>query len=146
MSRPCADGRDQYRYFRHITTRWMDNDIYAHVNNVNYYSWFDTAVNGYLMQQQVLDLHHAPVVGLVVETSCQYLAPIAFPDDVYAGVRVARLGTSSVRYEVGLFRNNESRASAQGHFIHVYVDRDSRRPVALPENLRTALSQLVLPQ
>lgn len=145
MARPTPNRREQYRYFRHITTRWMDNDVYAHVNNVNYYSWFDTAVNGYLMEQQVLDLHQCQIIGLVVETGCQYLAPVAFPDEVHAGVRVAYLGTSSVRYEVGLFRNDEPLASAQGHFIHVYVDRDSRRPVELPENLQAALKPLVVP-
>ncbi len=129
--------------FRDIGTRWMDNDVYGHVNNVVYYSWFDTAVNGYLIQHGALDIHHGTAIGLVVETQCNYFAPIAFPQSVQAGLRVARLGTSSVRYEVGLFVQGEPLASAQGHFIHVYVDKATRRPVALPMELKTVLETLL---
>lgn len=120
----------------------MDNDPYAHVNNVVYYSWFDTAVNGYLIEQNVLDIQSGDVIGLVVETSCQYFSPIAFPDRVCAGVRVSKLGRSSVRYEVGIFRENQIEASAQGYFVHVYVDRKSQKPVTIPDNIRDALSKI----
>jgi len=140
--RPTPDPRTAYRHFLAIPTRWMDNDVYGHVNNVVYYSYFDTVVNQYLLEQGVLDIERGPVIGLVVETHCHYFSPIAFPDAVHAGLRVARLGSSSVRYEVGIFRNDEALASAQGHFIHVYVDRVSRRPVVLPKELRTALNVL----
>jgi acyl-CoA thioester hydrolase len=120
----------------------MDNDAYRHVNNVVYYSYFDTVVNQYLIEAGVLDIEASTVVGLVVETQCNYFTPITFPDAVDAGLRVARLGGSSVRYEVGLFRNDAPEASAQGHFVHVYVDRGSNRPVPLPAGLRAALERI----
>jgi len=144
MDKPAPDPRTAYRHFQRIPTRWMDNDVYGHVNNVVYYSYFDTVVNQYLIEQRVLDIEHSTVIGLVVETQCRYFAPISFPDTVHAGLRVAKLGNSSVRYEVGLFRNEEPTAAAQGHFIHVYVDRASRRSTALPEPMRAALSRLAL--
>jgi acyl-CoA thioester hydrolase len=137
------DPRTAYRHFRAITTRWMDNDVYGHVNNVVYYSYFDTVVNQYLLERNVLDIERSTVIGLVVETQCNYFSPITFPDAVHAGLRVAKLGASSVRYEVGLFRNDDPLASAQGHFVHVYVDRATRRPTALPEDLRRALTPLL---
>ena len=127
-----------------IVTRWMDNDVYGHVNNVVYYSYFDTVVNTYLIRQGALDIHAGSVIGLVVETGCRYFAPLTFPDVVVAGLRVARIGNSSVRYEVGLFRNEEQTPAAQGHFTHVYVDRDSRRPIALPAPFRSALEPLLV--
>lgn len=127
-----------------IVTRWMDNDVYGHVNNVVYYSYFDTVVNTYLIHQGALDIAAGAVIGLVVETGCRYFAPITFPDVVVAGLRVARIGNSSVRYEVGLFRNDERTPAAQGHFTHVYVDRQTRRPVALPAALRAALEPLLV--
>lgn len=142
MGKPTPNERTDYRYFRDITTRWMDNDVYAHVNNVVYYSWFDTVVNGWLLERNLLDFVESPTVGLVVETTCSYFSSIAFPDLVRAGLRVTHLGTSSVRYEVGLFANDNSDASAQGHFVHVYVDRVTRRPVALPVALRQALESI----
>ncbi|MGI9317245.1 MAG: acyl-CoA thioesterase [bacterium] len=142
MSRQQPEKRDRYQYFSTITTRWMDNDPYVHVNNVVYYSWFDTAVNGYLIEQGALDIRTGEVVGLVVETSCQYFSPVAFPDVVCAGLRVAKLGSSSVRYEVGIFRNDQREASAQGYFVHVYVDRESQKPVAIPQNIRDKLTSL----
>lgn len=123
----------------------MDNDVYRHINNVVYYSFFDTAVCQYLIEADVLDIEHSPVIGLVAETRCQYFSSIAFPQRVTAGLRVGRLGTSSVRYEIGLFRNADETAAAQGHFIHVYVDRASGRPVPLPPKLREVLSPLVVP-
>lgn len=144
MSKPTPDTRAAYRHFQAIPTRWMDNDVYGHVNNVVYYSYFDTAVNQYLMEQGVLDIQASAVIGLVVETSCRYFAPITFPDLVHAGLRVARLGNSSVRYEVGIFRNQETTASSQGHFVHVYVDRASRRPAPLPAATRAALARIAV--
>lgn len=140
-----AETREAYRHFLSITTRWMDNDVYGHVNNVVYYSYFDTVVNRYLIEQGVLDPQMGNPIGLVVETQCNYFASLTFPDTVVAGLRVARLGNTSVRYEIGLFRNDETEAAAQGHFVHVYVDRDSRRPVPLPGALRTALQALRVP-
>jgi acyl-CoA thioester hydrolase len=136
-SKPTS--RADYRAFRSIPTRWMDNDIYGHMNNVVHYSLFDTAVNGWLVERGVLDFQGGEQIGLVVETGCRYFAEMAFPDLVTAGIRVARLGTSSVRYEIGLFRNDEQTASAEGFFVHVYVDRQSRRPAPLGSALRTAL-------
>ena len=140
--RPIPSSRGDYRAFRTITTRWMDNDIYGHMNNVVHYSLFDTAVNGWLIEQGVLDIHRGSQVGLVVETGCRYFAELAFPDTVTAGLRVARLGTSSVRYEVGLFRNDEPQAAAEGFFVHVYVDRESRRPMPLNDGLRRVLQEI----
>lgn len=140
---PTADTRSAYRHFQPITTRWMDNDVYGHVNNVIYYSYFDTVVNTYLIRGGVLDIESGDTIGLVIETQCNYFAALCFPDTVVAGLRVARLGNSSVRYEVGLFRNDEDVAAAQGHFVHVYVNRATRRPVPLPPALRDALQALV---
>jgi acyl-CoA thioester hydrolase len=120
----------------------MDNDVYGHVNNVVYYSWFDTAVNAWLIEQGALDIHAGSVIGLVVETQCHYFAPLAFPQTVQAGLRVAHLGRSSVRYEVGLFAEGEPLAAACGHFVHVYVDRITRRPVPLPDALRHTLQAI----
>lgn len=137
--RPQARPRDHYRVFRPIGTRWMDNDVYGHVNNVVYYSWFDTAVNAWLIAQGALDIHAGEVIGLVIETQCNYFAPLAFPQTIEAGLRVAHLGSSSVRYEVGLFAQGEPLTAACGHFIHVYVDRQTRRPVPLPPSLKTVL-------
>lgn len=142
MSKATPHSRTAYRHFLAIPTRWMDNDVYRHVNNVVYYSYFDTAVNHYLIEQDVLDIERSPVIGLVVETACQYFAPIAFPDIVHVGLRVGKLGTSSVRYEIGIFRNDEDSASAQGHFVHVYVERASNRPTPLPADLRAALEKI----
>ena len=145
MNRPAVRTLDAYRHFLTIPTRWMDNDVYGHVNNVVYYSYFDTVVNEYLIRAGVLDIEHGATIGLVVETQCNYFEPLAFPARVDAGLRVARLGTSSVRYEVGLFGEGGMQPAAQGHFVHVYVDRATRRPVAaLPDALRGALAPLVV--
>lgn len=122
----------------------MDNDGYGHLNNVVYYSLFDTAVNRWLVDRQLLNITESPAIGLVVETGCRYLAPLSFPDRVTVGLRVAHLGTSSVRYELAIFRNDERTASAVGHFVHVYVDRRSRRPTPIPGDIRSALSTLQL--
>ncbi len=144
MSKPTPNRRDAYRHFQTIPTRWMDNDVYGHVNNVVYYSYFDTVVNQYLMEHGALDIERSQVIGFVVETGCQYFAPITFPDVVTAGLRVARIGNSSVRYEIGIFRNTEQAASAQGSFIHVYVDRATRRSTPLPAALRAALERILI--
>lgn len=143
-ARPSPSTRDAYRAFRTITTRWMDNDVYGHLNNVVHYSLFDTAVNGWLIEQGMLDIRNGGQIGLVVETGCRYFAEMAFPDVVTAGLRVARIGTSSVRYEVGLFRNEDARAAAEGFFVHVYVDRQSRRPMPLGPELRQALEGILV--
>jgi acyl-CoA thioester hydrolase len=121
----------------------MDNDVYGHVNNVVYYSYFDTVVNRYLIDRGTLDIDNSPIIGLVVETQCRFFKSVTFPDIVHAGLRVARLGNRSVRYEIGLFRNDEGDAAAQGHFIHVYVERSTRRPAAVPSEMRKAL-ELIL--
>ena len=142
VDKPQPEGRDAYQAFRPITTRWMDNDVYGHVNNVVYYSWFDTAVNATLIEHGVLDIHGGQTIGLVIETQCNYFAPLAFPQTIEAGIRVAKLGTSSVRYEVGLFAEGEPLTAAKGHFVHVYVDRETRRPVPLPVPLKQFLETL----
>ena len=134
--------RADYRAFRTIPTRWMDNDAYGHVNNVVYYSWFDTAVNALLVEQGLLDIQHGAIIGLVVETGCRYYRSVAFPEHVEAGVRVAHLGTSSVRWEVGLFTAGHAEPAAEGYFVHVYVDRATRRPVPLPPDWRCRLAAL----
>lgn len=140
-----AKSRAQFQHFHKIQTRWMDNDAYGHVNNVIYYSWFDTVVNQFLIVNQALDIEKSQEIGLVIETQCNYLASVAFPDVISAGVTVSKLGNSSVRYEIGIFKNDEDMAAAQGHFVHVYVDRESRRPVSIPEKIRSLLSTLEVP-
>lgn len=136
------DMRDDYRHFVTIGTRWLDNDIYGHVNNVQYYSFFDTAVNRFLIEAELLDIHAGEVIGLVVETHCNYFAAASFPSDIEVGLRVAELGRSSVRYELGLFVEGREAAIARGHFVHVYVDRGARRPVEIPSSMREALAAL----
>ncbi len=134
--------RDAYRAFRIIPTRWMDNDAYGHVNNVVYYSWFDTAVNTLLVEWGLLDIRAGRTIGLVVETGCRYHRSVAFPESVEAGVRIASLGTSSIRWEVGLFTAGHEAPAAEGFFIHVYVDRDTRRPMPLADAWRERLATL----
>ena len=134
--------REHYRGFSTLSTRWMDNDIYGHLNNVVYYRLFDSAVNRYLIDAGVLDIRAGAVIGLVVETHCNYFAPLAFPQPIDAGLRVARIGTSSVRYEVGIFAEGAPLSAASGHFVHVYVDRASRRPTPLPPEFVLALKGL----
>ena len=142
IARPLPHSRESYRAFHRITTRWADNDVYGHVNNVVYYSWFDTAVNALLIERGALDIHHGQTIGFVVETHCNYFAPLAFPQTVEAGIRVAQTRTSSVRYEIALFAEGTAMAAAQGHFVHVYVDRQTRRPVPLPDALKQVLAEL----
>ncbi|MEL7490665.1 MAG: thioesterase family protein [Pseudomonadota bacterium] len=135
--------RGDYKHFTPLQTRWSDNDIYAHVNNVVYYSYFDTIVNGYLVAQGALDIHRGSVIGLVVETTCRYFAPLAFPQALEGALRVAHLGNSSVRYELAIFKKGDNEAAAEGHFVHVYVDRESRKPTPLPDAFRAVLSPLL---
>ena len=142
--RPHALPRSHFPHYETVHTRWMDNDVYGHVNNVVHYSLFDTAVNRYLIQAGALDIHAGAVIGLVVETQCNYFAPIAFPQAVSAGVRVAQLGRSSVRYEIGLYAGAAADSAAAGHFIHVYVDRATRRPVPLPAPLKAVLQSWIV--
>ena len=139
--RDRPEPRSAYRHFLPIQTRWMDNDAYGHVNNVVYYSWFDTAVNAHLIEHGALDIHSGGTIGLVIETQCNYFAPLAFPQTVEAGIRVAHLGTSSVRYEVGIFGDGEF-CAAKGHFVHVYVDAQTRRPMGLSVKLKSVLEFL----
>lgn len=136
--------RGDYRWFTTITTRWMDNDVYHHVNNVQYYSFFDTAVGAFSLERGILDLGKSPVVGLVVETGCKYFAPIAFPDLVHVGLRIAKIGNSSVRYEIGIFRNDEEDASAEGFFVHVYVDEEKRTPSRIPDPVREKMNAIAV--
>ncbi|HEX5373494.1 MAG TPA: thioesterase family protein [Aquabacterium sp.] len=146
MSKPTPQTREAFAHLSTITTRWMDNDIYGHVNNVTYYSYFDTAVNRYLIEAGVLDIHAGAVIGLVIETHCNYFASLGFPKNVEAGIRVAHIGRSSVRYEIGLFEEGQESSAAIGHFVHVYVDRENRRPVAaLPDDFLQALRRLQMP-
>lgn len=137
-----AKTRDDFRHFLAMTTRWADNDVYGHVNNVVYYQWFDTVVNEFLITNDTLDIQNGEAIGLVVETHCNYFSSVAFPDRVTAGLRVTQLGKSSVRYEVGIFRDDDLAASAQGHFVHVYVDRITRKPTPIPAKARALLESL----
>lgn len=142
-NRPVPQPRSAYRHFDRISTRWMDNDAYGHINNVVYYSYFDTVVNRTLIEAGGLDVAHGAVIGLVVESHCNYFPPLAFPQPIDAGLRVARIGGSSVRYEMGLFGADEPMSAACGHFVHVYVDREKRRPTALPSALVQILKGLL---
>ena len=135
-------ARADYRAFRTITTRWMDNDVYGHVNNVVYYSYFDTAINRFLVEQGGLDIAAGPVIGLCVESHCKYARPVAFPDALEAGIRVEHLGRSSVRYGIGIFARGEDAAAAEGWFVHVFVDRETRKATPIPARLRDALAAL----
>jgi acyl-CoA thioester hydrolase len=135
-----------YRYFLPIGTRWMDNDVYGHVNNVTYYSYFDTVANDYLITAGGLDIRTAPVIGVVVESHCAYHASLAFPDRLRAGLRVDRLSARSVTYGIAIFTENDDAAAAHGHFVHVFVDRESRRPVPIPEPIRAALAAVAVDQ
>ena len=142
MSRETPAGRREFKAWRRFTTRWGDNDAYGHVNNTIFYQWFDSAVNGWLVEQGLLDIQAGDPIALVVETRCSYFAPIEFPDDVEVGLAVAELGRSSVRYRIGVFVDGSEAAAAQGEFVHVLVDRSSRRPVDMPDNWRRALKSL----
>lgn len=139
MTRPAPATRADFSVFEPIETRWADNDVYGHINNVAYYGYFDTAVNRRLAASGLLDILGGETIGLVVETGCRYHAPAAFPDPLEAGIKVGHLGTSSVRYEIAIFKTSEDTALAEGHFIHVYVNRETRRPAPLPQRWRDVL-------
>jgi acyl-CoA thioester hydrolase len=145
MTKPAPILRSQYARLIALPTRWMDNDIYGHVNNVIYYAFFDTAINQYLIAEGGLDIGDGRVIGVAVETHCQFMRSVAFPEVIEVGLRVGRLGTSSVRYELAIFRQAEDQASAAGHFVHVFVDRASRQSVPIPASIRAALQRLVGP-
>lgn len=142
--RDIQETRARYRHFLSIPTRWIDNDNYAHVNNAVYYTFFDTIVNAYLIHEGGLDPAHSDIIGLAVETFCRFFKPITFPDVVDAAMRVGKLGNSSVRYEIALFRQGDDDPAAVGHFVHVFVDRHTRRPAPLPDRIREALARLVV--
>jgi len=142
MSKPALPTREDYKVFYPITTRWSDNDIYGHVNNVTYYSYFDTAANQYLIEEGGLDISDGSIVGYVVSSGCDYHSPITYPEPVEAGLRVDKLGNSSVQYGIAIFRAGETEAAAHGHFVHVFVERETNRAVPIPENLRAALEKL----
>jgi acyl-CoA thioester hydrolase len=143
--RVAAHHRVDYAHFHAITTRWLDNDAYGHVNNVVYYNWFDTIVNELLISGGVLDIVHGPVIGLVIESACTYFSPVAFPDRITAALRVAALGNSSIRYELAIFRNDDDLASAQGHLVHVCVERVSRQSTPIPDPMRSLLQSIQTP-
>ena len=134
--------RADYAHHLPIQTRWHDNDLYGHVNNVDYYAYFDTVINAWLIEQGGLDIHRGPVIGLCVESHCEFRAPLAFPETIEAALRVGKLGRSSVRYELGIFREGVDEAAAEGWFVHVFVDRESRRPVEIPAEVRGCLERL----
>ena len=143
MAEGEQERRGNYPHHLEIATRWMDNDVYGHVNNVVYYSYFDTVINQYLIEAGGLDIHGGTVIGIAVESLCRFHRSLAFPDRIEAGLRVGRLGNTSVRYEIGLFRTGEEEPAATGHFVHVFVDRGSRRPLPIPPALLAALQRLV---
>ena len=142
MSRAQVPTRTDYKVFYPISTRWSDNDIYGHVNNVTYYSYFDTAANRYLIEEGGLDISDGTIVGYVVSSGCEYLAPIAFPEKIEVGLRIDRLGNSSVQYGLGIFKDKEPQACAFGHFIHVFVDRQSNKPVRIPDFMRKSMEKI----
>jgi len=144
MTRQPPPRRDAFRRFERITTRWKDNDVFGHVNNVVYYSFFDTAVTRFLLERGIIDTEASPLITVVAETTCRYRRELAFPDQVTVGLRAAHLGRSSVRYELAIFRNDEDEAAAEGHFVHVFVGRDSMRPQPIPEAARAALAELLV--
>ncbi len=144
MAEPVSETRTRFPHFLTIPTRWMDNDVYAHVNNVVYYAYFDTVINEYLMAQGGLDYRAGAVVGIAVETMCRFHKSLAFPDVIDAGLRVGHLGNSSVRYDIGLFRQGDDEPAATGYFVHVFVERDGQQPVPMPDRIRAALSRLLV--
>lgn len=142
--KPTAKNRADFYYFIDLGTRWSDNDIYGHVNNVMYYSYFDTTANRYLIDEGGLNIHDGDIIGLVVDSGCSYFAPVAFPDQLEGGLAISKLGNSSVRYEIGIFKKGEQTAVAQGHFVHVFVDRAQRQSTPIPAQMREALAKLLI--
>ena len=144
MNKDSIETRDRYPHFMTLQTRWSDNDIYGHVNNVTYYSYFDTVVNCFLIDAGGLDIQTGDAIGFAVETMCKFRQPLAYPEAIDAGLRVGKLGNSSVRFEIGIFRQGEDEASAAGHFVHVFVDRTSNKPMPIPDQIRRALESIVV--
>ncbi len=144
MSKPVLKTRTQFKFFFSIQTRWADNDIYGHVNNVTYYSYFDTAANSLLIQKTGFDIHHSKMIGLVVDSACSFLQELSFPEIVEVGVAIGKIGNSSLRYELAIFKQNQQLAAAQGHFVHVFVDRESRQTVTIPQTMRDLLAEYLL--
>ena len=142
MSKENIETRDRYPHFLSIQTRWSDNDIYGHVNNVTYYSYFDTVVNCFLIDQGGLEIETDSVIGMAIETMCKFNKPLAYPEVLEAGLRVGKLGNSSVRYEIGIFQEGAAEAAAMGHFVHVFVDRATGKPAPIPDAIRSALEQI----
>ena len=142
MSRSPLAGRGDFKVWRNVTTRWADNDVYGHVNNTVYYEWFDSAVNAWMVDQGLLDIASGDPIALVVETRCTYAAPLAFPENVDVGLSVAQLGQSSIRYRIGIFAGDSDNAAAEGEFVHVVVNRASRRPVEIPADWRLKLQAI----
>lgn len=145
MSKPTLKQREQFRFFFPIQTRWADNDIYGHVNNVTYYSYFDTAANSLLIQKTGFDIHNSEIIGLVVDSACSFLQELSFPEVVEVGVAIGKMGNSSLRYELAIFKQDQQHAAAQGHFVHVFVDRENRKSTAIPPAMREVLEQYLLP-
>lgn len=144
MSKPVARTREQFKFFFHIQTRWADNDIYGHVNNVTYYSYFDTAANALLIQKTGFDIQRSEIIGLVVDSACSFLQELSFPEMIEVGVAIAKIGNSSLRYELAIFKQGQAHAAAQGHFVHVFVDRNTRQSTAIPQQMREVLRQYLL--
>jgi acyl-CoA thioester hydrolase len=142
MTKPPPGTRADYRHFQSVQTRWSDNDLYGHVNNVVYYSYFDTVINRFLIEQGGLDIHAAPTIGITAESGCRFLESFAYPETIDAGLRVGHLGNSSVRYEIGLFRQGAESAAAEGYFVHVFVERATQRPVPIPDPIRSAFESI----
>ncbi|ENW20039.1 acyl-CoA thioesterase [Acinetobacter haemolyticus] len=144
MTKPTLRTREQFKFFFNIQTRWADNDIYGHVNNVTYYSYFDTAANSLLIQKTGFDIHNSEIIGLVVDSACSFLQELSFPEIIEVGVAIGKIGNSSLRYELAIFKQHQILAAAQGHFVHVFVDRENRKSTAIPQNMREVLNQYLL--
>jgi len=144
MTKPVLKNRDQFKFFLDIQTRWADNDIYGHVNNVTYYSYFDTAANALLIQKTGFDIHQSQSIGLVVDSACSFLQELSFPEIIQVGVAIGKIGNTSLRYELAIFKQGQDQASAQGHFVHVFVDRETRKTVPISESTRDVLEKFLL--
>lgn len=144
MSKPVLKNRDQFKFFLDIQTRWADNDIYGHVNNVTYYSYFDTAANALLIQKTGFDIHQSQSIGLVVDSACSFFQELSFPEIIQVGVAIGKIGNTSLRYELAIFKQGQDQASAQGHFVHVFVDRETRKTVPISESTRNILEKFLL--
>lgn len=144
MSKPELKQRHQFSFFFHIQTRWADNDIYGHVNNVTYYSYFDTAANSLLIQKAGFDIHHSEMIGLVVESTCTFMQELSFPEIIEVGVAIGKIGNSSLRYELAIFKQGQTQAAAQGHMIHVFVDRVHRKSTSIPQPFKEVLQHYLL--